>query len=212
MSVIPFRKSPSVTPVAQKITSSFDLKSLPYEVMRINKSKTMINLRVYVEKHQHMGRAFFKALISKNRSKLTPDEYALMIPGLAKGLRNIYSQSLTIPSLMVQTSGSRYKFEAITSGILKDKLFTVMKQLSDNKSQYNLYPLLNNLQATNAITASLKKMQVDDTPTVETLYIAINLENEMVDQSVTAKLLSELESPMLQRIFISRALKSGLFF
>jgi len=199
-------------PELQKITSSFDLKSLPYEVMRINKSKTVINLRVYVEKHQHMGRAFFKALISKNRSKLTPDEYALMIPGLAKGLRNIYSQSLTIPSLMVQTSGSRYKFEAITSGILKDKLFTVMKQLSDNKSQYNLYPLLNNLQATNAITTSLKKMQVDDTPIVETLYIAINLENEMVDQAVTAKLLSELESPMLQRMFISRALKSGLFF
>mgnify|MGYP000050060077 CR=1 FL=1 len=56
-------------PQLQKITSSFDLKSLPYEVMRVNTSKTIINLRVFVEKHQHIGRAFFKALIQKNREK-----------------------------------------------------------------------------------------------------------------------------------------------
>ena len=51
-------------PGLQKITSAFDLKGLPYELMRINKSKTVLNLRVYVEKHQHMGRSFFIALIT----------------------------------------------------------------------------------------------------------------------------------------------------
>jgi hypothetical protein len=199
-------------PALQKITSAFELKVLPYEVMRINKKKTVVNLRVYVEKHQHMGRAFFKALINKNRDKLTPDEYALMIPGLAKALRNIYSRSVTIPSLMVQTSGSRYKLEAIVCGSPQDKLLPVMKQLSDRSAFYNLYPLLNNLQSTNSMTSSLKKMQTDDAPIPETLYIAINLDNEMVDQAVTTKLLSELASPMLQKMFISRALSRGLFF
>jgi len=199
-------------PALQKITSAFELKALPYEVIRINKQKTVLNLRVYVEKHQHMGRAFFKALIDKNRDKLTPDEYALMIPGLAKALRNIYSRSLTIPSLMVQTSGSRYKLEAIVCGEPKGRLLPVMKELSDRSSFYNLYPLLNNLQATNSMTSSLKKIQVDDSPISEILYIAINLENEMVDQAVTTKLSKELESPMLQKMFISRALNRGLFF
>jgi hypothetical protein len=199
-------------PGLQKITSAFDLKGLPYEVMRVNKKKNILNLRVYVEKHQHMGRAFFKALITKNRDKLTPDEYALMIPGLAKALRNIYSRSLTIPTLMVQTSGSRYKLEAIVCGTVKDKLLPVMKQLSDSPSQYNLYPLLNNLQATSTLTLPLKKMQTDDTPVLETLYIAVNLDNEIIDQAVTTKTASELESPILQRMFISRALNRGLFF
>ncbi|NQZ22843.1 MAG: PilZ domain-containing protein [Colwellia sp.] len=199
-------------PALQKITSAFELKALPYEVIRINKQKTVLNLRVYVEKHQHMGRAFFKALIHKNRDKLTPDEYALMIPGLAKALRNIYSSSLTIPSLMVQTSGSRYKLEALVCGEVQGKLLPVMKELSDRSSFYNLYPLLNNLQATNSMTSSLKKIQVDDSPITEILYIAINLENEMVDQAVTTKLASELQSTMLQRMFISRALNRGLFF
>jgi hypothetical protein len=199
-------------PALQKITSAFELKALPYEVIRINKQKTVLNLRVYVEKHQHMGRAFFKALIHKNRDKLTPDEYALMIPGLAKALRNIYSRSLTIPSLMVQTSGSRYKLEALVCGELQGKFLPVMKELSDRSSFYNLFPLLNNLQATNLMTSSLKKMQVDDSPISETLYIAINLENEMVDQAVTTKLSRELESTTLQKMFITRALNRGLFF
>jgi len=199
-------------PALQKITSAFELKALPYEVIRINKQKTVLNLRVYVEKHQHMGRAFFKALIHKNRDKLTPDEYALMIPGLAKALRNIYSRSLTTPSLMVQTSGSRYKLEALVCGVKQGKLLPVMKDLSDRSSFYNLYPLLNNLQATNAMTSSLKKMQIDDSPITETLFIAINLENEMIDQAVTTKLSKELKSTMLQKMFISRALNNGLFF
>jgi hypothetical protein len=199
-------------PGLQKITSAFDLKGLPYEVMRINKSKTILNLRVYVDKHQHMGRSFFKALITKNRDKLTPDEYALLIPGLAKALRNVYSRSLTIPSLMVQTSGSRYKFEAIVCGTLQNKLLPVMKQLSDSPSLYNLYPLLNNLQATNSMTSTLKKMQDDDAPISETLYIAVNLENDIIDQAVTTKTSSELQSAMLQKMFISRALNRGLFF
>jgi len=199
-------------PSLQKITSAFDLKGLPYELMRINKSKTVLNLRVYVEKHQHMGRSFFKALIAKNRDKLTPDEYALLIPGLAKALRNVYSRSLTIPSLMVQTSGSRYKLETLVCGTVQSKLLPVMKQLSDSQSLYNLYPLLNNLQATNAMTSSLKKMQDDDSPISEILYIAINLENNDIDQSVTTKTSSELKSPMLQKMFISRAINHGLFF
>ena len=199
-------------PGLQKITSAFDLKGLPYEVMRVNKNKTILNLRVYVEQHKHMGRSFFKALITKNRDKLTPDEYALLIPGLAKALRNVYSRTLTIPSLMVQTSGSRYKLEALVCGTVKDKLLPIMKQLSDTPSLFNLYPLLNNMQATNAMTSSLKRMQTDDVPISETLYIAINLENDIIDEAVTTKTSAELKSPMLQKMFISRALNRGLFF
>jgi hypothetical protein len=87
-----------------------------------------------------------------------------------------------------------------------------MQQLSDRRSIYNLYPILNNLKATTAMTSSLKKMQADDQPVSEILYIAINLDNEIIDQAVTTKTSSELESPMLQRMFISRALNRGLFF
>lgn len=199
-------------PTLQKITSAFDLKFLPYEIVKINSKKTIINLRIYVEQHQHIGRAFFKLLIDKNRDKLTPDEYSLMTPGLAKALRNIYSASLRIPSLVVQTSGSRYKIETIVGSGEYGSLLPMMRQLSDRQQGYNLYPILSNLQVTNSLHSTLKKMQRSDSAITEVLYISINPNVELVDKAVVTKLGSELESMKLKDMFISNALNKGLFF
>lgn len=198
-------------PELQKVTSSFDLKSLPYEIVRINQKKTIINLRVYVEKHKHIGRSFFKALIEKNKDKLTPDEYALMVPGLAKLLRNIYSSSLNIPRLIVQTSGSRYKIEAIVCGEESGSFLPFMRQLSDRNAHYNLYPILNHLNATNALMANLKKMHASDTPITDILYLAIKLDTELVENAVITKSAAELNTSKLQDLFIKNALKKGDF-
>jgi hypothetical protein len=199
-------------PSLQKITSAFDLKGLPYEVMRVNKAKTVVNLRVFVEKHQHIGRTFFKALIEKNRDKLTPDEYAMASPGLAKALRNVYSSSSNIPTLVVQTSGSRYKIETIASGENFGPFLTSMHQLSDRKRHYNLYPLLGHGAAMTLMTSSLKKMQIGDAPVKDILYISINNNYEMIDKAVTTKLASELGTDRLKHMFIKQALRSGQFF
>lgn len=196
-------------PELQKITSAFDLKGLPYEVMRVNKKKTIVNLRVFVEKHQHIGRSFFRALIDKNKNKLTADEYELQVPGLAKALRNIYSHSVTLPSLIVQTSGSRYKIEAVTSHDDKSRLLGYCRQLSDRNKLLNLYPVLSNLQATNLLSTSLKQMKPSDASITDVLYIAINPESELVEQAVQTKLASELKSDKIRSMFIQRALKRG---
>ncbi|MBO9490172.1 PilZ domain-containing protein [Endozoicomonas sp. G2_1] len=199
-------------PKLQKITSAFDLKALPYEVMGVNKKKTTINLRVHVENHQHIGRAFFKLLIDKNRDKLTTDEYVMMIPGLAKSLRNMYAQRFTIPGLVIQTSGSRYKIETLCCSGEYGKLLPHMSQLSDRSGYYNLYPLLSNLAAMNVLTASLKKMQANDVAEHLLLYIAINNSDQLIENAVTTKLDSELETPELKQMFIRNALKQGQFY
>jgi len=199
-------------PTLQRITSAFDLTGLPYEIMRINGAKTIVNLRVFVEKHQHIGRKFFRALIEKNRDKLTPDEYAMSSPGLAKALRNIYSASSNIPSLVVQTSGSRYKTEVIASGEVTGKLMSAMRQLSDGNLYYNLYPIIGHADIMTKLSMSLKKMQQTDTASTEILYIAINDSSDMADKAVTIKLAAELGSEKLKQLFIHQALKKGKFF
>lgn len=196
----------------QKITSSFDLNELPYEVMRVSKDKTVLHLRVFVEKHKHIGRSFFKALIEKNRDKLTPDEYAMFSPGLAKALRNIYSRSLQTVSIIVQTSGSRYKYETIATNDTENPLLNQCKRISDRVHHFNLYPLLSHLKATNFFNESLKKMQPDDLSINETLYISINPENEIIEQAVNTKLESDLQSDILKKMFIKNALKRGEFY
>lgn len=201
-------------PNLQKITSAFDLKDLPYKVMRVNKAKTTINLRVSVKEHQHIGRSFFKLLIDKNRDKLTPDEYAMLTPGLAEALRTLYATQLAVPALAVQTSGSRYKVETLlvsdaAKQITSEGLFAHMQRLSDRKGFYNLYPILNNLQASTSIDNHLKKLLASDESVTELLYIAINPNKEQIEAAVTTKLASELNTPELTRFFIKKSLKQG---
>ncbi len=199
-------------PQLQKVSTKFDLKNLPYEIVRINKKKDILNLRVHVEKHQHIGRSFFKLLIEKNRDKLKSDEYAQMIPGLGKALRNIYAHSVKIPSLMVQTSGSRYKTEIIFSAEHPKGLFAEMKHLSDSPVHYNLYPLLHHPKVFDSLDTCLKRLHVDDEALTDVLYISINPKKALYENSVLTKRESELATPEMKKLFIKRALKKGNFY
>jgi len=199
-------------PDLQKITTEFNLTELAYEVVRTDKHKTSVNLKVYVAKHKHIGKAFFKALIDKNKDKLTPDQYASMIPSLAKPLRNIYSNALTIPQLIVQASGSRYKVEVMVCGQESGNLLSVMRQLSHKKDYYNLYPVLSSLNANNALAVNLKKIHASDAPITDIVYVAIIPDSKTSENKVVAKLASELNTLKMQQFFIKNALKKGQFF
>jgi len=198
-------------PKLQKITSAFDLKQLPYEVVRINKKKTIINLRVHVKEHQHIGRAFFKLLINKNRDKLTTDEYAMLTPGLSAALRTCYVKNMKIPALIVQTSGSRYKIEVLASNS-HSELLQQMKRLSDRQRFYNLYPLLTKLQTNNPLEQSLKTLLTNENPVTQLIYLAVNPDEKNVDKSVSVALDSELNTPELRGFFMKKALKRGQFY
>jgi hypothetical protein len=199
-------------PNLQKMTSAFDLKELPYVIVKIDKSKKVISLRVYVKQHQHIGRAFFKLLIEKNKSKLTLDEYGTLIPGLPKALRNLYANHLSKLTVVIQISGSRYKMEAMTSSRLDHDLLPNMRELSESKKQFNLYPLLSNSSASHLINTRLKQLNASDKAKKDILYIAFNHQAKHVSEKVTVKTADELGTEKLKNSFISKALQTGEFF
>ena len=203
-------------PKLQKITSAFDLKKLPYKVIRVNKDKTEVNLRVSVKEHQHIGRSFFKLLIDKNKNKLTPDEYTMLTPGLSEALRTLYAINMTIPMAIVQSSGSRYKVETLVGGQHSSQshknLLSDMLRLSDRQGYYNLYPLLGDLQVRNLLDKQMKKLVASDAAVSEILYIAIKSNVTDIESTVTIKKASELNSPKMRSVFIKSALKQGDFY
>lgn len=203
-------------PKLQKITSAFDLKQLPYKVMRISKDKKVVNLRVSVKEHQHIGRSFFKLLIDKNKNKLTPDEYSMLTPGLSAALRTLYAVNMAIPTAMVQSSGSRYKVENLVAGEhgyqSHKNLLSAMLRLSDRHGYYNLYPLLGHLQVSSLIDQHMKKLVASDTAVSELIYIAINRSITDIDKSITIKQASELNTLQMRRFFIKKSLKEGDFY
>tara|TARA_R110001583_G_scaffold19264_8_gene75590 strand:+ start:7049 stop:9607 length:2559 start_codon:yes stop_codon:yes gene_type:complete len=199
-------------PNLQKITSSHDLKRLPYEVVKINDKKTIINFRVHVKEHQHVGRSFFKLLINKNKDKLTSDEYTFLVPGLAEALRTNYAQGMQVPTLIVQTSGSRYKVEALVTNDNGNEFLQQLKNLSDRKNYYNFYPLLTKLYKDNFIESCLKRLIINKEPIAEVLYISIAKNFEQIDRDVSIKFDNELNTPELRKHFIQQALINGYFF
>jgi hypothetical protein len=199
-------------PKLQKITKEFDLKKLPYEIVRINKKKTIINLRVHVKEHQHIGRAFFKLLINKNRNKLTPDEYAMLTPGLPGALRTSYANTMKQPTLVIQTSGSRYKIDVLTCNDEDNNLLQHMRQISDRQRFYNLYPLLTKLQNNNSLEQSLKTLLLDEVPVTKLLYIAIDDSKATMGEKIHVAVEEELNTPELKQFFIKKALKRGQFY
>ena len=142
---------------------------------------------------------------------MTPDVYEVLAPGLSKALRNIYTSSLPTLTLVVQSSGSRYKVEAITTNEENSKFLHYCKQISDRKYHFNLYPLLKNSLAVSWLNSSLKKMQIGDITSSETLYLSFNFDHESVEQIVTSMMESEFETEQLRQDFIRESLKNGEF-
>jgi hypothetical protein len=205
-------------PKLQKITSNFELKGLPYEVMSVHQNKKIIYLCIFVEKHQHIGRTFFKLLIEKNRNKLTPDEYEMKLPGLGKALRNIYAHSLSFPTVIIKSSGSSYKFDTLVGNNEDGNLLSLMHEFSKRPQFYNLYPLLSNSQVQTNLNDHLKKMSGEDKPYTQILYIALKSplnkadKFDKIEQLMITKLDNEFASAEDKMNFIGDAINNGRFF
>ena len=134
----------------------------------------------------------------------------MMSPGLSKGLRNIYASKTLTPTLLIQTSGSRYKIEVLAGGV-DAKIVAHMKALSDRPNHFNLYPLLHNTLASNLIKPSLKSLQPDSQPIQDVMFIAIKHDTRFVDKAVITKMDREFGSIKHKKMFISNAQKNGTF-
>ncbi|MDO6506669.1 PilZ domain-containing protein [Colwellia sp. 4_MG-2023] len=199
-------------PSLQKITSSHELKKLPYEVIKVNQKKTVLNCKVYIRSHQHVGRTFFKLLIEKNKEKLTTDEGSSLLPGLAESLRTHYSQCIEVPTLIVQTSGSRYKVEVLVTNNQDNDFLERLRILSDRKGYYNFYPILTKLYKDNFLDSCLKKLVINAEPITDVLYISIANNVDQIDKGVSIKFERELNTSALRKNFIKQATQKGSFF
>ena len=203
-------------PELQKITKSFNLKKLPYRVVKVNKSKTIISLYVHLKDRMHKGRSFFKLLIEKNANKLTLDQHAMLTPGLSVALRTLYLVNSVIPSALIQRSGARYKVEVIVAGKESDKdhpdLLADMRRFSDRHNDYNLYPLLGHASVNQVLKNFFKYALSTDRADINLLYIGIKNDVEKVEDAVIAKLASDLKSLASQRTFIEQSLSAGRFY
>jgi hypothetical protein len=159
-------------PDLQKITLKHQLSRLPYEVMAVSKSRTIMNLKI-AKADYHEGKQFFLQLIQSNRNKLTIAEETPKYPGLSDALRNMYLKALTNVVIFVHRKGLRHDINVLGQGAQPNPLHSLL--LLAQEEQNNLsFELLTKAHTLNYELANqLKQMKRQDPPKAFELYIRV---------------------------------------
>lgn len=212
---VPFEKGDVLQlslPDMQKISTRFELSALPYQVMAISKSRTIMNLRAVEDEQPHNGRLFFQQLIQNNRAKLTPAEESPKYPGLAPALRNMYLNAQNNFALFLHRKGIRYEIDTLAQSNSCHSLHDLLSLGSKNKAKIDLAPLLRNNAASLHFAQQLKLMKRFDPARAYELFITLSAETETEPAALLCRYDYEFDTEQLKQQFVLDALQKGSLF
>ncbi|WP_213997597.1 PilZ domain-containing protein [Arsukibacterium sp.] len=195
----------------QKITSKHQLTQLPYEVMAVSKSHTIMNLRALSSENGHTAKQFFQQLIQNNRAKLTLAEETPKYPGLSEALRSMYLKALNNFAFYLHRKGIRYELNVIAQGATPNALHTLLL-LDSNKGPLNLELLLKNSTANLQFAQQLKAMKRFDPPKSYELYIRVSRPPAAAGQQIESFYDYEFDDESQKQTFIKQALQDATLF
>lgn len=199
-------------PDMQKISSKYELTALPYEVMAVSKSRTIMNLRAAEGLEPHIGRLFFQQLIQNNRAKLTLAEESPKYPGLATALRNLYMNAQSHFALYVHRKGIRYEINTLAKGGHGNSLHQLLTIHSHDATQLDLALILQNNAISLHFAQQLKQMKRFDTPKPFELFIVINSNTATGQPELQCRYDYEFNSEQAKQQFVLNAVQNHILF
>ncbi len=199
-------------PDMQKISTKHELSALPYEVMAVSKSNTIMNLRAVEGTEPHVGRLFFQQLIQNNRAKLTQAEESPKYPGLSTALRNMYLNAQSHCAFYVHRKGIRYEINTVAKGGNGSSLHQLLSLYSKNPAQLDLALILQNNAASLQFAQQLKQMKRFDSPKAYELFIVISNNTAGKKPDLVCHYDYEFSSEQAKQQFVLQALKSNMLF
>lgn len=169
-------------PDLQKITNKHQLSNLPYEVIAVSKSRTIMNLRA-TKTEAHEGKLFFKQLIHTNRSKLTVAAETPKYPGMSEALRNMYLKALSNVAIFVHRIGLRHEINVLGRGIQDNALHQLLTLAQQDSAHLSFELLTKNHFLNNELANQLKQMKRQDPTKAFELYIRVTTNGERWDFS-----------------------------
>lgn len=198
-------------PDMQKISNRYSLSELPYEVMAVSKSHTVMNLRAAETDEPHVGRLFFQQLIQSNRAKLTPAEESPKYPGLAPALRNMYLNGQNSFALFLHRKGIRYDINTVAKTSDAHSLYQLLK-LQHHSDGIDLSLILRNNAASLHFAQQLKQMKRFDSAKSYELFIALPDDSATADTTPDCRYDYEFSTEQLKQQFVLNALQQGSLF
>lgn len=200
-------------PDMQQLSDRFYLQELPYKVVAISKSGTIINLRAPETKEPHTGKLFFQRLIQNNLSKLTPAEEAPKYPGLSDALRNMYLSVMNNVVFYLHRQGIRYNLDVVATGAdqqMLEKMLQTTAILPGEQADLSL--LLKDHSVNLEFASQLKNMKRSDLPKTYELYIRVPKESAQPQDDAVSYYDYEFSSEEDKLAFLTDALEQDLLY
>lgn len=198
-------------PKLQELTKEMKLKNLPYTVVHVNQSVTIIHLVIYGEPSEHVGRKFFNLLIESNHDTLTASKELQNLSAMSKSLRFMFTQHIfTTPLYLSKNKPNRLGAIGVIDGIrVLHKLFRECSP--SDSSVMNVYPLFHDRLLRVVLIDPLRKMQRYFNPAEITLLVSRE-PDENGNTGYVTKLETEFKNYNEKRLFCAKALKRNEFW
>ncbi|WP_440053972.1 PilZ domain-containing protein [Pseudoalteromonas sp. T1lg65] len=198
----------------QRITKSYDLTKLRYEVMAVNKAKTIINLKVAkIGDLDHSAVHFFRVLIENNKNKLVACDEAPKIPGLSLALRNMVTKSVCQFPLYLQKETSHNAVGAIGQGLYPTSLHKILHSFrEDGQDHIDAKAVFPDRFIEETLTETLKSISRQDKPLRYTLFIRFNTSKHKQHEAMKAECIPAGNSFKELHLFLKNALRKELLF
>ncbi|MDE3272914.1 PilZ domain-containing protein [Pseudoalteromonas sp. G4] len=200
-------------PELQKLTKKFQLNKLPYEVMAVSKTKTIVNLRSYKPSSdtEHQGVRFFNQLIANNKSKLVASEESPKTPGLSTALRNMVTKNVCQFPFYLHKRGSQIKVGAIAKGVYPNTCHLLLSHIAGLNKQFEFKQLIKHDDFENMIALPLKEMARHDAPLQFDLYVRLQPKERDADKAFITELL-DFKALNDRSNFVKASVAEELFF
>ncbi|SFC75663.1 PilZ domain-containing protein [Pseudoalteromonas denitrificans] len=201
-------------PDLQKITKKHNLNNLPYEVMAVSKTKTIINLRSYrpTENSEHAGATFFTQLIDNNKSKLKASAESPKIPGLSTALRNMLTKSVCQFPFYIHKQGATHVVGAIGHGLYPSPLHLILSQYGLLDEYFDIESLFSNDILHELFIPKLKDMKRQDKPFQLELYLRFNPAAKDIKTALICDYIPLTATEINKQSFVKASIKRELFF
>ncbi|MEO2268234.1 PilZ domain-containing protein [Pseudoalteromonas sp. YIC-656] len=199
-------------PQLQAITKKYKLQNIPYEVMAVSKSGTILNLKAYQKSKQpHVGVLFFSQLIENNKDKLQVCEEEAKVPGLSKALRNIVIKNVCQTPLYFTKDDTHIRLGAMGEGRYHSAIHAIWSQYGLLTDHPDLTPLLKD-NSLRVLTNALRDGQRQDKAKAFDLFIHLNPKHEDLNKALTSRCVAVEGDYTPINAFVNEALKSGMLF
>ena len=187
-------------PKMQELTKDLKLKNLPYKVVHVNQSVTIIHLVVSGDPAEHVGRKFFNLLIANNHDTLTTTRELQNLSPMSKSLRFIFTQHIfTTPLYLSKNRPNRLGALGVVDRTRV--LYSLFKESNPKDSSVmNVYPLFHDRLLRVVLIEPLKRMQRYFCPAEVTLYIT-RLQDENGSTVYDTKLETDFTTYADKRLF-----------